>query len=155
MENQVELYQSQDGINLTIQFANETVWLSQEQLALLFERDQSVISKHIKNVFIEGELDRESNMQKMHIANSDKPVALYNLEVVISLGYRVKSIRGTQFRQWATKRLTDYCIITISSAIFFLSLAYNHYIRHYHQYLVVYFPTSRAFQTIYFTLLPI
>ena len=75
MENQVELYQSQDGINLTIQFANETVWLSQEQLAVLFERDQSVISKHIKNVFIEGELDRESNMQKMHIANSDKPVA--------------------------------------------------------------------------------
>ena len=110
MENQVELYQSQDGINLTIQFANETVWLSQEQLALLFERDQSVISKHIKNVFIEGELDRESNMQKMHIANSDKPVALYNLEVVISLGYRVKSIRGTQFRQWATKRLTDYLV---------------------------------------------
>jgi hypothetical protein len=72
MENQVELYQSQDDINLTIQFANETVWLSQEQLAALFERDQSVISKHIKNVFVEGELDRESNMQKMHIANSDK-----------------------------------------------------------------------------------
>jgi prophage maintenance system killer protein len=110
MENQVALYQSQDGINLTIQFANETVWLSQEQLAVLFERDQSVISKHIKNVFLEGELDRESNMQKMHIANSDKPVALYNLEVVISLGYRVKSIRGTQFRQWATKRLTDYLV---------------------------------------------
>ena len=85
MENQVELYQSQDGINLTIQFANKTVWLSQEQLAVLFERDQSVISKHIKNVFLEGELDKESNMQKMHIANSDKPVALYNLEVVISL----------------------------------------------------------------------
>jgi prophage maintenance system killer protein len=110
MENQVALYQSQDGINLTIQFANETVWLSQEQLALLFERDQSVISKHIKNVFTEGELDKESNMQKMHIANSDKPVALYNLEVLIALGYRVKSTRGTQFRQWATKRLTDYLV---------------------------------------------
>jgi prophage maintenance system killer protein len=108
MDNQVELYQSQDGINLTIQFANKTVWLSQEQLAVLFERDQSVISKHIKNVFLEGELDKESNMQKMHIANSDKPVALYNLEVLIALGYRVKSTRGTQFRQWATKRLTDY-----------------------------------------------
>jgi prophage maintenance system killer protein len=110
MENQVELYQSQDGINLTIQFANKTVWLSQEQLAVLFERDQSVISKHIKNVFTEGELDKESNMQKMHIANSDKPVALYNLEVLIALGYRVKSTRGTQFRQWATKRLTDYLV---------------------------------------------
>jgi prophage maintenance system killer protein len=110
MENQVALYQSQDGINLSIQFANETVWLSQEQLALLFERDQSVISKHIKNVFTEGELDKESNMQKMHIANSDKPVALYNLEVLIALGYRVKSTRGTQFRQWATKRLTDYLV---------------------------------------------
>ena len=71
MENQVELYQSQDGINLTIQFANKTVWLSQEQLAVLFERDQSVISKHIKNVVLEGELDKESNMLKTHIANSD------------------------------------------------------------------------------------
>ena len=77
---------------------------------MLFERDQSVISRHLSNVFKEGELTKESNMQKMHIANSDKPVTLYSLDVIISVGYRVKSIRGTQFRQWATKRLKEYLI---------------------------------------------
>jgi death-on-curing family protein len=110
MENQIELYQSQDGIILNVQLSNETVWLSQDQLALLFERDQSVISRHLSNVFKEGELTKESNMQKMHITNSDKPITLYSLDVIISVGYRVKSIRGTQFRQWATKRLKDYLI---------------------------------------------
>jgi hypothetical protein len=110
MENQIELYQSQDGIVLNVQLSNETVWLSQDQLAVLFERDQSVISRHISNVFKERELMKESNMQKVHIANSDKPVAIYSLDVIISVGYRVKSIRGTQFRQWATKRLKDYLI---------------------------------------------
>lgn len=110
MENQIELYQSQDGIILNVQLSNETVWLSQDQLALLFERDQSVISRHLSNVFKEGELTKESNMQKMHITNSHKPITLYSLDVIISVGYRVKSIRGTQFRQWATKRLKDYLI---------------------------------------------
>jgi death-on-curing family protein len=110
MENQIELYQSQDGIVLNVQLSNETVWLSQDQLAVLFERDQSVISRHIYNVFKERELMKESNMQKVHIANSDKPVAIYSLDVIISVGYRVKSIRGTQFRQWATRRLKDYLI---------------------------------------------
>ena len=110
MENQIEIYQSQDGIIINVQLSNETVWLSQDQLSLLFERDQSVISRHLSNVFKEGELTKESNMQKMHIANSDKPVTLYSLDVIISVGYRVKSIRGTQFRQWATKRLKDYLI---------------------------------------------
>jgi hypothetical protein len=81
----------------------ETVWLSQDQLTQLFHRDQSVISRHIRNVFKEGELDEKSNMQKMHIPNSDKPVVFYNLEVIISVGYRVKSKQGTQFRIWATK----------------------------------------------------
>jgi death-on-curing family protein len=110
MENQIEIYQSQDGIVLNVQLSNETVWLSQDQLTVLFERDQSVISRHLSNVFKEGELTTESNMQKMHIANSDKPVTLYSLDVIISVGYRVKSIRGTQFRQWATKRLKEYLI---------------------------------------------
>jgi len=110
MENQIEIYQSQDGIVLNVQLSNETVWLSQDQLTVLFERDQSVISRHLSNVFKEGELTKESNMQKMHIANSDKPVTLYSLDVIISVGYRVKSIRGTQFRQWATKRLKEYLI---------------------------------------------
>lgn len=110
MENQVEIFQSNDGIILNVHLSNETVWLSQDQLSELFERDQSVISRHIANVFKEGELLKESNMQKMHIANSDKPVTLFSLDVIISVGYRVKSIRGTQFRQWATNRLKDYLI---------------------------------------------
>jgi prophage maintenance system killer protein len=79
-------------------------------LTVLFERDQSVISRHLANVFKEGELVKESNMQKMHIPNSDKPIILYNLDVIISVGYRVKSIRGTQFRQWATSRLKEYLV---------------------------------------------
>ena len=110
MENQVEIFESQDGIVLDVQLSKETVWLTQEQLSLLFERDQSVISRHLTNVFKEGELIKESNMQKMQIAHSDKPILLYNLDVIISVGYRVKSLRGTQFRQWATKRLKEYLI---------------------------------------------
>jgi hypothetical protein len=109
-ENQIEIYQNKEGVILNVQLSNETVWLNQEQLTLLFERDQSVISRHLANVFKEEELDKKSNMQKMHIANSDKPVWFYNLDVIISVGYRVQSIRGTQFRQWATKRLKDYLI---------------------------------------------
>jgi death-on-curing family protein len=93
-----------------VQLSNDTVWLSQEQLSTLFERDISVISRHLRNVFKERELDKESNMQKMQIANSDKPIMLYNLDVIISVGYRVKSLRGTQFRQWATQRLKNYLI---------------------------------------------
>ena len=91
-----------------MQFDRDTVWLNQEQLSVLFERDQSVISRHLTNVFTEGELEKESNMQKMHIPISDKPITLYSLDVIISVGYRVKSLRGTQFRQWATQRLKDY-----------------------------------------------
>ena len=108
LENKIEIYQSPDGLIFNVQLSNETFWLSQEQLTVLFEKDQSVISRHLINVFKEGELVKESNMQKMHIPNSDKPVTFYNLDVIISVGYRVKSIRGTQFRQWATKRLKDY-----------------------------------------------
>lgn len=111
MTNQIDIYKSVDGkVELQVNIDKETVWLTQEQLGLLFERDQSVISRHIRNVFNEGELDEKSNMQKMHITNSDKPVAIYNLEVIISVGYRVKSIRGTQFRQWATQRLKDFLV---------------------------------------------
>jgi hypothetical protein len=111
MENRIEIYTTNDNETaVEVRFDQETVWLNQEQLTLLFQRDQSVISRHINNVFKEGELEKKSNMQKMHIANSDKPVAFYNLDVIISVGYRVKSQRGTQFRQWATKRLKDYLV---------------------------------------------
>jgi prophage maintenance system killer protein len=109
--SKILIYQTADHqTELSVQFDSDTVWLTQEQLVLLFERDQSVISRHIRNVFKEGELDSKSNMQKMHIAKSDKPVIAYNLEVIISVGYRVKSVRGTQFRQWATQRLKDYLV---------------------------------------------
>lgn len=111
MKHQVEIYKSVDNsVELQVNLDKDTVWLTQEQLVLLFQRDQSVISRHIRNVFNENELDENSNMQKMHIANSDKPVSYYNLDVIISVGYRVKSKQGTQFRQWATQRLKDYLV---------------------------------------------
>jgi hypothetical protein len=88
----------------------ETVWLTQSQMVLLFERERTVITKHINNIFKEGELDEKSNVHFLHIANSDKPVKIYNLDVIISVGYRVKSIRGTAFRRWATKILKEYML---------------------------------------------
>ena len=107
----VVLYQAEDGTtSLEVRLHEETVWLTQAQMAELFQRDQSVISRHVSNVFKEGELSRESTMQKMHNAFSDKPIALYNLDVVISVGYRVKSQRGTQFRIWASSVLKEYLI---------------------------------------------
>ncbi|MEK7226894.1 MAG: RhuM family protein, partial [Bacteroidota bacterium] len=107
--NQIEIYQTKDK-QIEVKFEGDTVWLTQSQLINLFQRDQSVISRHINNVFKEKELDKKSNMHFLHIANSDKPVAHYNLDVIISVGYRVKSKRGTQFRQWATQRLKDHLI---------------------------------------------
>jgi hypothetical protein len=109
--SQLILYQTEDGqTQIQVIMQDETVWLTQKEMADLFQRDQSVISRHVNNVFKEGELDAESNMQKMHIANSDKPVAFYNLDVIISVGYRVKSHRGTQFRIWATGTLREYLV---------------------------------------------
>jgi hypothetical protein len=103
MTSHIEIYQSKDGhLELKVSLEQDTVWLTQAQMVELFERDQSVLSRHIRNVFREGELIEQSNMQKMHIAGSDKPVAYYSLDVIISVGYRVKSQRGVQFRQWAT-----------------------------------------------------
>ena len=110
-KSQIILYQTLDGqAKIQVKLENETVWLNQDQMVQLFQRDQSVISKHITNVFREKELEKGSSMQFLHIANSDKPVAFYNLDVIISVGYRVKSIRGTQFRIWATKTLKEYMI---------------------------------------------
>lgn len=107
----VVLYQAEDGTtSLEVRLHEESVWLTQAQMAELFQRDQSVISRHVNNVFKEGELSRESTMQKMHNAFSDKPIALYNLDVVISVGYRVKSLRGTQFRIWASSVLKEYLV---------------------------------------------
>jgi hypothetical protein len=108
---EIALFEAPDGqIRLDVRLERDTVWLTQAQMVELFGRDQSVISRHVQNVFKEGELERESNMQKMHIANSDKPVEIYNLEVIISIGYRVNSKRGTQFRIWATRTLRDHLV---------------------------------------------
>ena len=109
--NQIIIYQTEDGLTkIDVTMENETVWLNQEQMAELFQRDRTVITKHIGNVFKEGELDEKSNVQFLHIAKSDKPVKFYSLDVIISVGYRVKSIRGTQFRIWANSVLKEYLI---------------------------------------------
>ena len=108
---EIVLYRAADGgPALDVRLERDTVWLSQAQLVELFQRDQSVISRHVRNVFAEGELPKESNMQKMHIAGSNKPVVFYNLDVIISVGYRVKSQRGTQFRIWATNVLRQHLV---------------------------------------------
>ena len=107
---ELALFTSRDGkVSLSVTVDNETVWLNQSQLIQLFERDQSVISRHINNAFKE-ELDRRSNMHFLHIANSDRPVAFYSLDVIISVGYRVKSQRGVEFRRWANTVLKDYIL---------------------------------------------
>jgi hypothetical protein len=111
MSSEILIYQTEDGkTKIQTRLEHETVWLTQEQIVVLFQRDQSVISRHINNVFKEGELVKEGNMQKMHIANSDKPVLFYNLDVIISVGYRVKSHRGMQFRKWATALIKEYLV---------------------------------------------
>lgn len=108
-KSQMIIYTTEDGLaKIETTFDGDTVWLSKAQMAELFQRDRSVISKHIKNVFEEGELQRAGNVQNLHIANSDKPVEFYSLDVIISVGYRVKSKRGTQFRIWATGILKEY-----------------------------------------------
>lgn len=111
MNSEIIIYNTEDGqTKIQTRLENETVWLNQEQMAELFQRDRSVITKHIGNVFKEGELEEKSNVQNLHISGSDKPVKYYNLDVIISVGYRVKSHRGTQFRIWATQRLREYIV---------------------------------------------
>lgn len=112
-ENAVVLYQSPDGSNsLEVRLDQETVWLTQKQMAELFQRERSVITKHLRNVFIEGELDEKSNVQNMHFAFSDKPVALYNLDVIISVGYffcrRPKTKKSTNVKTKVDNRPANF-----------------------------------------------
>lgn len=110
-KGEIIIYQTADGqTQLDVQLENETVWLTQSQMVELFGRDRSVITKHINNIFKEGELEEKSNVHFLHIANSDKPVKIYNLDVIISVGYRVKSKQGTQFRIWANSILKEYLL---------------------------------------------
>ena len=110
-KNEIVIFETEDKmITIPVAVEHETVWLSQAQMIELFERDQSVISRHIRNVFKEHEVDEKSNMHFLHIANSDKPVAFYSLDVIISVGYRVKSKRGVEFRRWANSVLKQYIL---------------------------------------------
>ncbi|MBQ9064246.1 MAG: virulence RhuM family protein [Blautia sp.] len=109
-KDEIVLFETKDkAVSLSVHLQEETVWLSQSQMIDLFGRDQSVISRHINNAFKE-ELDKKSNMHFLHIANSDRPVAVYSLDVIISVGYRVKSQRGVEFRKWANTVLKDYIL---------------------------------------------
>lgn len=114
MENQIEIYKSSDNaIELQVSLDNDTVWLNRNQLAILFDRDVKTIGKHINNVFLEGELSKKAvvaNFATTAIDGKTYQVDHYNLDVIISVGYRVKSKQGTQFRQWATQRLKDYLV---------------------------------------------
>jgi len=113
-KGEIILYKTQDNIiEIDVMVGNETVWLSLNQMTYLFDRDKSVISRHIKNVFNDGELPQNSVVAKFATTAADGKtyfVDYYNLDVIISVGYRVKSQRGTEFRIWATKTLRDYIL---------------------------------------------
>lgn len=110
-EKELVLFESEDkSVSLSVPFENETVWLNQSQMTQLFSIDRTVITKHVNNVFKEQEVDEKSNVHFLHIANSDKNVKFYSLDVIISVGYRVKSKRGIEFRKWANKVLKQYIL---------------------------------------------
>ncbi|WP_347274614.1 virulence RhuM family protein [Candidatus Kuenenia sp.] len=111
-KSQLIIYQTEDGqTKIQVKMEDETVWLTQDQMAELFEKSKSTINEHIKNIYEEKELDEGPTMRKFGISEfSTKPRNYYNLDVIISVGYRVKSLRGTQFRIWATQRLKEYII---------------------------------------------
>jgi len=108
-EKEFLIYSDENGdVKINVMLINEDLWLTQELIAELFGKDRTVVTRHIKNIFEEKELNEESNVQKMHFTNSDKPVKIYNLNVIIAVGYRVNSKKATQFRIWATKILNEY-----------------------------------------------
>ncbi|MFA6376486.1 MAG: virulence protein RhuM/Fic/DOC family protein [Candidatus Paceibacterota bacterium] len=107
---EIAIFKAKFGPEIRVNIKNETIWLAQEQIASVFSCERSVITKHINNIFVSGELKEKSNVQKLHIAISDKPVKIYSLDVILSVGYRVNSKKATQFRIWATKILKDYLV---------------------------------------------
>lgn len=110
-DNQIIIYQTADNqTQIDVRLENETVWLTTNQMAMLFGREESNIRRHVINVFKEGELEKENNVHFLHVNGVKKPVPFYNLDVIISVGYRVKSQRGVQFRQWANRVLKQYLI---------------------------------------------
>lgn len=111
LENKIVIYETEDGkTQLDVKLENETVWLTTKQMAELFDKEESNVRRHIINIFKEGELDKSNNVQFLHVNGVKKPVPYYTLDVIISVGYRVHSIRGTRFRQWANSVLKDYLV---------------------------------------------
>ena len=111
MENEVIVFKNGElELEVNVSEDRENVWLSKQQMAELFQRDRTVISKHLKNIFDEGELAENNNVQNLHVVNVKQPVPFYSLDVIISVGYRVKSPNGIIFRKWATSILKDYMI---------------------------------------------
>src|SRR3989344_1016403 len=107
---EIVIYKSSKGHDVEVTIQTDTVWLTQDQVSRLFSTERSVITKHLGSIFKRGELNEKSNVQKMHIAGSDKPVKLYNLDCIISVGYRVNSKKATEFRMWATKTLKNHLV---------------------------------------------
>lgn len=111
LNDKIVIYQTKDGqTSIEVKLENETVWLSANQMATLFDRDEKTIRKHINNVFSEGELEKENNTHFLRVDGVKQPVAFYSLDIIISVGYRVKSQRGTQFRIWSNKVLKEYLV---------------------------------------------
>lgn len=108
--SEITIYKATKGAETQVVVKSDTVWLTQDQISNLFDRERSVITKHLKNIFKERELEEKSNVQNLHIANSDKPIKLYSLDVIISAGYRVKSLEAVRFRQWVTRTLKDHLV---------------------------------------------
>ena len=109
-QGEIILYQPDETMRLEVRLEGDTVWLTTSQMALLFDREESNIRRHILNVFSEDELERSNNVQNLHVNGVKKPVPFYSLDVIISVGYRVKSKRGTMFRQWANRVLREYLL---------------------------------------------
>lgn len=109
-QGEIILYQPDETVRLEVRLEDDTVWLTTSQMALLFDREESNIRRHILNVFSEDELERSNNVQNLHVNGVKKPVPFYSLDVIISVGYRVKSKRGTKFRQWANRVLREYLL---------------------------------------------
>ncbi len=119
-KNEIVVYQPDELVRLDVCLANDTVWLSILQMSVLFGRERSVIAKHLKAAIDEGELDAAINVQNLHNNQKGRPQAFYDLDAIISVGYRVKSLRGTQFRRWATRILRDRLLIIDDKTIYLI-----------------------------------
>jgi len=108
---EIIIYQtSKKEVELKVRFEGETVWLRQDEIAKLYGKERSVVTRHINKIIADKEVDKKSNVQKMHIANSDKPVAFYSLDVILAVGYRTNSSRAIHFRRWATNIFKNYLL---------------------------------------------